>query len=68
MWRQGRTGSVEMGKDADLMIVRGDPFTYITAIEYVEMVVKRGTAPDSSKLLDSVRGPLPGALRFRCQA
>ena len=56
MWRQSSIGSVEVGKDADLMIARGDPFTYITDIEYVGIVIKRGTAYDSSKLLDSVRG------------
>lgn len=53
--RQGRIGSVEAGKDADLMIVKGDPSTHITDIENVEIVIKDGTAYDSSKLLDSVR-------------
>ena len=50
------TGSVQVGKDADLMIVKGDPSTRITDIENVEIVFKDGTAWDSNKLLDSVRG------------
>jgi imidazolonepropionase-like amidohydrolase len=50
------TGSVQVGKDADLMIVKGDPSTTITDIENVEIVLKNGTAWDSNKLLESVRG------------
>ncbi|WP_244501926.1 amidohydrolase family protein [Terriglobus roseus] len=51
-----RIGSVQVGKDADLMIVKGDPSTQITDIENVEIVLKGGTAWDSNKLLESVRG------------
>lgn len=51
-----RTGSVQAGKDADLMIVKGDPSTKITDIENVEIVLKGGTAWDSNKLLESVQG------------
>lgn len=54
--RQSHIGSVEVGKDADLMIVKGDPSAHITDIENVEIVIKEGTACDSSKLLDPVRG------------
>jgi imidazolonepropionase-like amidohydrolase len=54
--QQQRIGSVEAGKDADLMIVRGDPSSKITDIENVEIVLKDGVAYDSNKLLDSVRG------------
>jgi hypothetical protein len=53
---QNRIGSVAVGKDADLMIVKGDPSTNITDIENVEIVLKDGVAFDSNKLLDSVRG------------
>jgi imidazolonepropionase-like amidohydrolase len=53
---QSRIGSVEVGKDADLMIVRGDPSSNIGDIENVEIVLKDGTAYDSNKLLESVRG------------
>jgi hypothetical protein len=54
--QQAHIGSVETGKDADLMIVRGDPSTNIADIENVEIVLKDGVAYDSSKLLDSVKG------------
>jgi imidazolonepropionase-like amidohydrolase len=54
--QQERIGSVAAGKDADLMIVKGDPSTNITDIENVEIVLKGGIAYDSNKLLDSVRG------------
>jgi imidazolonepropionase-like amidohydrolase len=54
--QQDRIGSVAVGKDADLMIVKGDPSTNIADIENVEIVLKDGTAYDSNKLLDSVRG------------
>jgi imidazolonepropionase-like amidohydrolase len=53
---QSRTGSVQIGKNADLMIVKGDPSKTITDIENVEIVLKDGVAYDSNKLLDSVRG------------
>lgn len=53
---QARIGSVQVGKDADLMIVKGDPSKTITDIENVEIVLKDGVAYDSNKLLESVRG------------
>lgn len=49
-------GSVQVGKDADLMIVKGDPSKTITDLENVEVVFKDGVAYDSNKLLDSVKG------------
>jgi imidazolonepropionase-like amidohydrolase len=54
--RQEHIGSIEVGKNADLMIVKGDPSTHITDIEHVEIVLKDGTAYDSLKLLESVHG------------
>ena len=54
--QESRIGSIQVGKDADLMIVKGDPTKSITDMENVEIVVKDGTAYDSNKLLDSVRG------------
>ncbi len=54
--QQDRIGSVQAGKDADLMIVKGNPSTRITDIENVEIVLKDGVAYDSNKLLESVRG------------
>ena len=54
--QQDRIGSVQVGKDADLMIVKGDPSARITDIENVEIVLRDGVAYDSNKLLESVRG------------
>ena len=54
--RADHSGSVQVGKDADLMIVKGDPSKTITDIENVEIVLKNGIAWDSNKLLESVRG------------
>ncbi|MES2119158.1 MAG: amidohydrolase family protein [Pseudomonadota bacterium] len=51
-----RIGSIAAGKDADLMIVRGNPAADIRDIEKVETVFKDGVGFDSQKLLDSVRG------------
>ncbi len=53
---QDRIGSVAAGKDADLMVVRGDPSTSISDIENVEIVFKDGVGYDPQALLDSVRG------------
>ncbi len=37
-----RTGSIEPGKDTDLIAVRGDPLRDISALHQVELVVARG--------------------------
>jgi len=51
-----RIGSVAAGKDADLVVVNGDPAQTITDIENVELVFKDGLGYDSAALLNSVRG------------
>lgn len=51
-----RIGSIAPGKDADLILVRGDPSTTIDAIEDVHLVFKDGVGYDSAALLASVRG------------
>ena len=54
--RQDHIGSVAPGKNADLVIVKGDPATRIADIENVEIVFKDGVGYDVGKLLDSVKG------------
>lgn len=54
--RDKQIGSVTPGKNADLVIVKGDPSKQIRDIENVELVFKDGVAYDSQKLLDSVKG------------
>jgi imidazolonepropionase-like amidohydrolase len=49
-------GSVEVGKAADLVLVRGDPSTRIADLREVELVLKDGVAFDPARLLESVRG------------
>jgi len=51
-----RIGSLAAGKQADIMIVKGDPAKNIRDIENVEIVFKDGVGFDSKKLLESVRG------------
>ena len=54
--RQYRIGSLAPGKQADLVLIKGDPSKRIGEIENVETVFKAGIGYDSKKLIDSVRG------------
>ena len=51
-----RIGSLASGKQADIMIVKGDPSKNIRDIENVDLVFKDGVGFDSKKLFESVRG------------
>jgi imidazolonepropionase-like amidohydrolase len=51
-----RIGSIEAGKNADLIVIRGNPATDIKDVEKVETVFKDGVGYDSAKLLNSVKG------------
>jgi hypothetical protein len=54
--RQDRIGTIAPGKQADLVLIKGDPSKNINEIENVETVFKAGIGYDSKKLIDSVRG------------
>ena len=54
--RQDRIGSIATGKDADMVVVKGDPATKIDDIENVDVVFKDGIGYDPAKLLEAVRG------------
>lgn len=54
--RQNQIGSIAVGKNADLVVVKGDPGTRIADVEHVEIVFKDGVGYDTRKLLDSVKG------------
>jgi imidazolonepropionase-like amidohydrolase len=54
--RQDQIGSIAVGKNADLVVIKGDPSTHIEDVEKVEIVFKDGVGYDSEKLLDSVKG------------
>src|SRR5438876_998937 len=49
-------GSIAPGKQADLMIVKGNPAATIADIEKVEILFKDGVGYDSEKLIQSVQG------------
>jgi amidohydrolase family protein len=49
-------GTIEIGKNADLVVLKGDPSQRIADIENVELVFKDGVAYDPTKLVNSVRG------------
>ncbi|WP_263367069.1 amidohydrolase family protein [Edaphobacter bradus] len=54
--RQDHIGSIATGKNADLLVVKGNPAANIADIENVEIVFKDGIGYDSARLFDSVRG------------
>ena len=54
--REDSIGTIAVGKQADLVLVKGDPSTRIADIENVKTVFKDGVGYDSAKLLESIRG------------
>ena len=54
--RQSQIGSIAAGKNADLVVIKGDPSKQIADVENVEIVFKDGVGYDPHKLLESVRG------------
>jgi imidazolonepropionase-like amidohydrolase len=56
MGKAATIGSIAPGKDADLVVVNGDPTQHITDIENTEIIFKDGVGYDSKKLLDSTLG------------
>jgi imidazolonepropionase-like amidohydrolase len=51
-----RIGSVAVGKQADIVVIGGDPAANISDIRNVEMVFKQGVGYDPAKLIASVKG------------
>jgi imidazolonepropionase-like amidohydrolase len=54
--RDKKVGSLAPGKQADLIVVRGDPSHDVKDIENVETVFKDGVGYDPEKLIASARG------------
>jgi hypothetical protein len=53
-------GTIQVGKRADLIVVKGDPSKQITAIYDIETVFKKGVGYDAKTLKDSVKGMVRG--------
>jgi imidazolonepropionase-like amidohydrolase len=56
MGRDARIGSIARGRQADLVVVAGNPAAAISDIRKIETVFKNGVGYDSGKLIASVRG------------
>jgi enamidase len=56
MGRDARIGSIARGKQADLVVLDGNPAAAISDIRKVETVFRNGVGYDSEKLIASVRG------------
>ena len=54
--RDARIGSIAAGKQADLVVVAGNPSATIADVRQVETVFKNGVGFDPAKLIESVRG------------
>jgi hypothetical protein len=54
--RDATVGSIAAGKQADLVVVLGDPSTTIADVERIDTVFKKGIGFDSAKLIASVTG------------
>lgn len=54
-----RIGTVEAGKQADLVVIEGNPAANMADIRKVKIVFKQGVRYDPAKLLESVKGAVP---------
>ena len=54
--RDSVIGSIEKGKRADLVVLRGNPEDLITDVTHVETVFKDGIGYDPDRLRASVKG------------
>lgn len=54
--REARIGSIAVGKQADLVVINGNPAANIADIRNVETVFKKGVGFDPKKLIESVVG------------
>jgi hypothetical protein len=54
--RDSRIGSIAVGKQADLVVINGDPSTTIADVRRVETVFKQGVGFDAAKMIESVAG------------
>ena len=53
--REARIGTIAFGKQADLVVLAGNPSQNIADVRKVETVFKQGVGFDPAKLIESVR-------------
>jgi imidazolonepropionase-like amidohydrolase len=53
-----KLGTIEVGKLADLFVIRGNPLTNIKNTRNVELVMKSGFVYDPKALLDEAKGKI----------
>jgi imidazolonepropionase-like amidohydrolase len=53
---EGSIGSISVGKQADLVVIDGNPATQIRDVRKVKIVFKDGVGYDPAKLLESIQG------------
>jgi enamidase len=54
--RDARIGSIAVGKQADLLVIDGNPAANIADLRNVQTVFKQGVAFDPARLVESVKG------------
>lgn len=54
--RENSIGTIAPGKQADMILAKGDPASNIADIENAETIFKDGVGYDAKKLIESVRG------------
>lgn len=54
--RASRVGSIAVGKQADLVVINGNPAVRVADIRHVELVFRQGVGYDPAKLIASVTG------------
>lgn len=54
--REKTIGTIAVGKQADLVVLNGDPSTFIADLRKVEVVFRQGVGYDPAKLIASVSG------------
>lgn len=54
--RDGEIGTIEQGKRADMILIKGNPSIDIEAFRQMTIVFKNGIGYDSQKLFESVKG------------
>jgi imidazolonepropionase-like amidohydrolase len=54
--RDGQVGTIAVGRQADLVLVNGDPSSNIEDVRRVDTVFKQGVGYDPAKLIASVQG------------